>query len=654
MSLKDHLAEARRDIDEHDPRRRQHPEGWEPGLTYDEATNEGHITTGPLDEPPSDWGPLIEYFGFPADRFEIIPGTVKVSAWQGWKRENQGEQAVSTIQHSYRAGIRQKRPGVDPDYEALREEIRRHKPKKSKGPDGPAAMIVALADWQLGKRDGDGTEGIVHRALMLGDKVEQRVKTLRRVGVNPGTLYVAGMGDIVEGCSGHYCVTTDTPVLTDGLRWVPVGTLEPGDTLYSISEKPAGPRGYRYEKAEVIHNDLEDADVVRVIFDNGESITCTPEHPLLAAHRRDTGGQTKYEWVAASDLQPGYHDVPKLFDVWEDGTTFDHGWLSGMYDGEGSLSAGADRSAPNILGISQKAGPVMDRICLLLARFGVPFSKSDTRVSGVEVVRVRGGQRSILRLLGMIRPTRLLEKVGYPYMRANEWARVVAVVPAGRRKVAKLGTSSHTYIANGYPSHNSMQSFQVELDRREQVTVARRLIVKLLRQWAPLFDKVVVLAVPGNHGEHRQDGKAFTNFGDNDDTAVFEQVCEILSESDAFKHVSWVIPKNELTVTLDCAGTVVGFAHGHQATRGANIAAKIEAWWKGQQHGRHPIGDADVLITAHYHHFAAKTDAGRTWLQCPTLDGGSTWFEHQSGARTMPGTLSVVVGRGGWNHLEIL
>ena len=48
-------------------------------------------------------------------------------------------------------------------------------------------MIVCLSDWQMGKRDGDGTKGIVARI------------ELRKSGVDLAHLYVVGLGDIVEG-----------------------------------------------------------------------------------------------------------------------------------------------------------------------------------------------------------------------------------------------------------------------------------------------------------------------------------------------------------------------------------------------------------------------------------------------------------------------
>jgi len=202
-----------------------------------------------------------------------------------------------------------------------------------------------------------------------------------------------------------------------------------------------------------------------------------------------------------------------------------------------------------------------------------------------------------------------------------------------------------------------MQQYTTELNHREQRKVARRLILKIIQAAAPLAEHIVVPAVPGNHGEERSDGAAVTDFGDNMDTEVFEHVQDILAENpDAYGHVKFVIPRTELTLTLESAGRIVGLAHGHQMS-GVTAEKAAEDWWKGQQHGRRAIGDADFLVTAHRHHFAAKQNGPRAWWQCPSCDWRSQWFEERKGTPTIPGTLSFLVtpdNERGWAELSIL
>ena len=236
-------------------------------------------------------------------------------------------------------------------------------------------------------------------------------------------------------------------------------------------------------------------------------------------------------------------------------------------------------------------------------------------------------------------------------------------VPARIREAQKVGKPiSHLYVVTmgdlieNCSGHYPMQSFSVELDRRQQVKLVRRMLTMMLMEWSRLPVKIVVGAVPGNHGENRNaSAKAYTSFEDNDDLAAVEQVQEILgANKDAFGDISWVIPDGDMTITLDICGQVVGFLHGHQARRGSTPQAKLQNWWRGKMASQHPIGDAQILVSAHYHHLTVVVDGPRTWMQCPANDGGSRWFVEQGGATTACGTLTFVVDRSGWSDLAIL
>lgn len=199
--------------------------------------------------------------------------------------------------------------------------------------------------------------------------------------------------------------------------------------------------------------------------------------------------------------------------------------------------------------------------------------------------------------------------------------------------------------------HYAQQAWRTELTLTEQVRVTRQLIVKALVRWAQLFDRVVVAAVQGNHGENRLNGKSFTDFADNHDTDVFASAHEVLQANpDAYGHVSFVFPQGqEITLTLDVCGTRIGLAHGQQFSN----VNKVLDWWAKQAHGRQPIGDADILLTAHYHHLRIVQDI-KTWMQGPAFDGGSDWWRHMSGNDAPPGMLTFVAGNGSWSDLAVL
>jgi hypothetical protein len=205
--------------------------------------------------------------------------------------------------------------------------------------------------------------------------------------------------------------------------------------------------------------------------------------------------------------------------------------------------------------------------------------------------------------------------------------------------------------------HYAAQTFSVDLDRREQCRLVRRLILDVVERFVKLGWQIVVGAVPGNHGENRRNGKAFTNvFMDNDDLAVVEQCAEIW-EHNAERYGQVSVPTGAIaedhTMTLNICGVSVGFAHGHQMR-----ANQAPLWWQKQAHGKQAIGSADILVSGHYHHFACSEGSGRFWVQVPAMDGGSRWWTAQTGASSPSGMLTFIAGKGcgerGWSDLVIL
>lgn len=188
------------------------------------------------------------------------------------------------------------------------------------------------------------------------------------------------------------------------------------------------------------------------------------------------------------------------------------------------------------------------------------------------------------------------------------------------------------------------QSFGIDANRREQVRGTVAGILHGLATLAPHFEKVRVMVVPGNHGEHRITGNR-TEIGDNDDLLVFE-MAQVACENDPrFKHVSFEIAEKEMSMTTNIQGWVYGATHGDVYGRGSGtgVRNKVFGWFKTMAANRHPVGMADVLVTHHFHHDAQEDWGNTLWVQCPTLDGGSHYFKEFSGHDTKPGMASWVV-----------
>lgn len=224
-------------------------------------------------------------------------------------------------------------------------------------------------------------------------------------------------------------------------------------------------------------------------------------------------------------------------------------------------------------------------------------------------------------------------------------------------KIALLATGDITENTCGfYPG----QAWEIDLDRRDQEKVARRLVINGLKRLAPEAEFIEVATVGGNHGQNREDGKVRTGDADNSDVSIFEQVAETLDDRPEFDHVRFHIPNDEMSICLNLGGVNVGMVHGHQFTSGGTLPqAKALAWWKGQLMGFQAVSSAQILLSSHFHHYSCLTHGPRTHFQSPAMDGGSKWFTDSSGMDSPAGTLTFRIqsdapGGLGWTDAQIL
>ena len=202
----------------------------------------------------------------------------------------------------------------------------------------------------------------------------------------------------------------------------------------------------------------------------------------------------------------------------------------------------------------------------------------------------------------------------------------------------------------GMNSQGGKHIWRTDLDLTSQIRVYRRLLLHMIKQFAPHADRIIVPCVPGNHDEAVRVGNSMaTTYTDSFALDAASAVADALADHPDYKHVSFVFPKYDtLTVTLDVCGTVVGFAHGHQC-RG-----KAVEWWKNMAHGQQDIGEATILLTGHYHHLRIEQSGRKTWFQSPALDGGSIWFQNSSGQAAPAGMLTMLIGKGWWQDVAVL
>jgi predicted phosphodiesterase len=244
----------------------------------------------------------------------------------------------------------------------------------------------------------------------------------------------------------------------------------------------------------------------------------------------------------------------------------------------------------------------------------------------------------------------------------GRWLQAIDDVEFRLKELKKLGRPIDSItvlclgdLVEGCDGHYDIQTFTVEVDRRDQVKIARRLLRDALIRWSRVVPSITVAAIGGNHGENRKNGKSFTTFGDNDDVALVESVAEIFQANpEAYGHIKFAIPTDELSLTLEVHGQIIGITHGHLARSGQGVEGKLRRWIADQTLGRQKIGDCDILVTGHYHSFKLADWGGVKWLQAPALDGGSVWWRQSTGEIADVGVLTFLVSSQGVSDIQLL
>lgn len=223
----------------------------------------------------------------------------------------------------------------------------------------------------------------------------------------------------------------------------------------------------------------------------------------------------------------------------------------------------------------------------------------------------------------------------------------------GQVKKRKPGTVVLAILGDmceGQTSMGGAVALFSDLTATEQVRVVRRLLIEHITRLAPLCDRLVIPVAPGNHDETTRLMGIKPRATDSWLVEVAASVHDALTLAGGFDHVEIVTPDpDDLTVTIEAAGTIIGATHGHVFRKG-----KGHDWWAKQSHARHRIAAADILLTGHYHHLRVEQEGDRLWMQAPTVDTGSPHYDQRHGGRSTPGTLTFWTANGHASDINVI
>ena len=181
-------------------KKNKYPTGFEPGFHYSQKTNSGTVVSKPQKKKDINWEAQLEnYFGKDADKYEVVEGTVEIRSWDMVVAAGE----VETLYYFKAKIVSKQDKYVDVDYKKLLAKASKKKPIEKKKLEKGKTFVVCISDLQRGKK---GSEATVERWVEGIDKITHKIKQLRRMGEPINELFIAGLGDLLEGCSGHYAM----------------------------------------------------------------------------------------------------------------------------------------------------------------------------------------------------------------------------------------------------------------------------------------------------------------------------------------------------------------------------------------------------------------------------------------------------------------
>jgi recombination protein RecA len=263
----------------------------------------------------------------------------------------------------------------------------------------------------------------------------------------------------------YSCLVPGTKVLRSDFRWVSVETLKPGDMLVGFDEYATEGTNRKMRLAEVIGNDKIIKDCYEIETDRGVT-TASAEHKWLV-ETHPYPSKSMLGWKRTDELEPD-DNIAWFAEPWDEGDSYEAVYLSGIYDGEGSVNTAMWTRNGNYKGwgitVVQKPGIVLDKIKSCLDTLGYRY-REDVQTTGCHQLLLQGDLAMRMRFFGEVSPERLVNRIGDGWVGSvavsrgpgtgKKWASVKELRHVGRRTVYATGTTTETLFADGMFSHNS-------------------------------------------------------------------------------------------------------------------------------------------------------------------------------------------------------
>lgn len=282
-----------------------------------------------------------------------------------------------------------------------------------------------------------------------------------------------------------YCVEPNTRVLTRTLNWKKACDLVVGEKLLAFDEDLNGVHGdsaslraRRWRESQVQEKISRVLPCYRIVFESGAELISSDTHRWLVCVR-DGKTATQVMWRTSNTINPGDR-IPRYLNVWSKNRTWESGWVAGIFDGEGSVTAKRRVTA------NQVPGRIFNKMLRAVRNLGFQGSEYSYEGNSTDSIHIAGGISETLRFLGTVRPSRLLRTV-VDRLAGSRLERIGIETVAfceflGNREVVALQTTTKTFFADGFGSHNSIpRSGYDDTERAMRRIAASRLKAAITR-----------------------------------------------------------------------------------------------------------------------------------------------------------------------------
>ena len=329
--------------------------------------------------------------------------------------------------------------------------------------DGLKADFSTMLSWAIKEKGGAVTTGVITKEELFNGVYDKRlikdcIDEMRKYAII---------------CTYNGCVEPGHKVLMSDLSWKLVEDLVKGDKLLAFEEEVIDHKSRQLVESEVVHNTPIERDCYEITLESGEKIVATGDHPWLVQLGLSSSKTGYWVWRTTEELlrnmafKRNTVRLTKMFNVWEKDTSYEGGYLAAFFDSEGSVSQSLrnDREREGYtltVAATQhtgKNGGISNRVGEYLDLLGVSHRESYYDKNSPEQVSITiSGKKSdrleFLGRFGLSKKAKLdISKLGRAESKGH--VGIVSIVPVGKRVVCGLGTTSKTYILDGYGSHNT-------------------------------------------------------------------------------------------------------------------------------------------------------------------------------------------------------